>query len=211
MSTSNSDVYNTITPGDFSQITCHSSRRYLIDAYKAVSKTEGGWDFLKNNHPSVDKGFMFWHNNVINQIVSNMETKSEHSGSSIAYVLHNMEYIATNGWESWCENFLPTKIGEGDFSFIENKIDRIFYEDVYYAITMTYGAWEFLKTESPPQDKDFMTWSHPILDNITSNMVQIGNHSGVSFALNMRAMESIAKNGWTTWVTNYKAAQKKYA
>ena len=211
MSTNISVVHNTINPGDFSQITCPDSRRYLIDGFNAVTKTNGGWDFLKNNHPPADKGFMFWNNNKINEIVSNMETKDEHSGSSMAYVLRNMEHIATHGWDSWCEKCLPPKIKEGDFSFVKSNMDRTFYEDAYSAITKTDGGWNFLKTNSSPNGNDFKTWSHSILTNITDNMAQIGNHSGASFALTMRAMESIAKNGWSTWVTNYKDEQKKYA
>jgi hypothetical protein len=211
MSTNISVVHNTTTPGDFSLVTCFASRRYLNDGYQAVTKTDGGWDFLKNNHPPENMGFMFWNNNKVNEIVSNMETKDEHSGSSMAYVLRNMEFIATHGWDSWCEKSLPPKIKEGDFSFVENNMDRTFYEDAYSAITNTDGGWDFLKTNSPPHGKGFMTWSHPTLDKITNNMNQIGNHSGASFALTMRAMESIAKNDWSTWVTNYKEAQKKYA
>jgi hypothetical protein len=206
-----SHVVHVITPGDFSAITCPTSRRYLEDGYQAVSKTDGAWEFLKTNHPPEDKGFMFWNNDFVNKIISNMETSGDHSGSSMAYVLRNMEYIATNGWVAWCEKVIPPKIKEGDFTFVESKSDRLNYEDAYSAITKTDGGWEFLKSQSPPHGKGFMTWSHPTLDKITDNMAEIGNHSGASFALTMRAMESIAKNGWDNWVSNYKEAQKKYA
>jgi hypothetical protein len=210
MSANISVVHNT-TPGDFSRVTCSSSRRYLIDGFNAVTKTNGGWEFLKNNHPPADKGFMFWNNNKINEIVSNLETKDEHSGSSMAYILRNMEFIANHGWDSWCNKFLPPMIREGDFSFVKSEMDRIFYEDAYSAIKKTDDGWAFLKTNSPPSNMGFMMWSHPTLDKINNNMSQIANHSGASFALTMRAMESIAKNGWDTWVANYIETQKKYA
>ncbi len=204
-------VNNTITPGDFSLVTCSSSRRYLDDGYKAVSKTNDGWQFLKNNSPPDDKGFMFWGHPMVNKIVDNMETKDEHSGSSMAYVLRNMEFIAVNGWDTWCEKFIPPKINPGDFSFIENKSDLSIYKDAYDAISSVDGGWEFMKNNPPPKDKGYLFWQHPTITKIMNNMNLFGYHSGSSFAITMRCMEAIAIMGWDKWVLNYKETHKKYA
>ena len=72
------------------------------------------------------------------------------------------------------------------------------YQNAYDAITKE-ELWDWLKTESPPADKGFMFWSHPNLDKLHPHLIEAG-HSGASFAMTMRVMEFIAKDGWGAFV-----------
>jgi hypothetical protein len=74
-------------------------------------------------------------------------------------------------------------------------------EDGYPAVSAVPGGWEFLKKESPPEDRGFMFWGHPTLQSIANGM-EIG-HSGGSFAFTMRLLEFIANKGWQEFYTKY--------
>jgi len=56
------------------------------------------------------------------------------------------------------------------------------------------NAWEWLKNPETPGNSGFMLCEHPMLATIHSFMT-VG-HSGYSFSMAMRHMESIAKKGW---------------
>jgi hypothetical protein len=86
----------------------------------------------------------------------------------------------------------------GDFSFWNSSFDEAMYKNAYDAITAE-NLWDFLKDNSPPEDRGFMFWSAPELKCLHKHMDPIG-HSGASYGITMRAMESIAKNGWHTYV-----------
>lgn len=87
----------------------------------------------------------------------------------------------------------------GDFSWMKAPSGVVsMLEDGYKAVDQVPSAWEWLRTESPPADKGYMFWGDPMLDAIGKNM-KIG-HSGASFAITMRALQSIATMGWAKWV-----------
>jgi hypothetical protein len=88
----------------------------------------------------------------------------------------------------------------GDFSFIKDTSRRADLEDAYTAVTMS-NAWDFFRTAAPPEDTGYMFWDAPELIAIGKNMKHSDLHSGASFALIMRAMQSIALVGWDAWVT----------
>jgi hypothetical protein len=73
--------------------------------------------------------------------------------------------------------------------------------DAYEAVTAA-EAWDFLRTESPPADKGYMFWDHPMQKKIESHMKLLDAHSGASYGWTMRQMEAIAKYGWASWVAN---------
>lgn len=100
-------------------------------------------------------------------------------------------------------------ITPGDFSFVVNEKERLYYEDAYNAISNTKGGWDFLKSLNSSNDKGPYFWSNPILFKITNNMKLFDNYSGGSFALIMRTMERLAKMGWNDWVSDYKDSHKK--
>jgi len=83
------------------------------------------------------------------------------------------------------------------------KMDQYFYADAYETIERL-GLWEFFRTETPPEGKGYMFWSHPTMDRLTKEMKTANDHSGASWGLTMRTMEYIAKNGWEQWVAKIK-------
>lgn len=88
----------------------------------------------------------------------------------------------------------------GDFSFIRDPMWRMFLHDAYQAVWLA-DAWSSLRDESPPDDKGFMFSSSPTTDTIQKFMRHHHDHSGASYGITMRSMESIAKRGWLTFVS----------
>ncbi len=86
----------------------------------------------------------------------------------------------------------------GDFSFINSTTQRVLIEDAYQAVT-TSNAWDFFRTQAPPENRGYMFWDTPELTAITKNMKHANHHSGASFAYTMRAMQGIALVGWEAW------------
>ena len=81
----------------------------------------------------------------------------------------------------------------GDFSYdstLQNAYNVCFSNDRYI---------DFLKNESPPADKGYIWWNHPILNEISDELDSDG-HSGASFACVMRAMQFIATKGWSKYL-----------
>jgi len=84
----------------------NGEKESLIDAYNAVEKTDGAWEWLKRpDVPPEDKGFMFCGDPMLNQIMKNMEMAGYHSGASFAYTMRTMEMIAKYGWNRYLRSF----------------------------------------------------------------------------------------------------------
>ncbi len=91
----------------------------------------------------------------------------------------------------------------GDFSFITDSHEVAMLDSAYKAVSSVDGAWDFLKTYSPPENEGFM-----FVRNAPYKLTQIeraildadGGHSGSSYGFVMRAMEYIAKNGWDGYI-----------
>ncbi len=90
----------------------------------------------------------------------------------------------------------------GNFHFIASASSRDLLEDAYNAVTVS-NAWDFFRTQAPPEDKGYMFWNTPELTAITKNMKHADLHSGASFAGTMRTMQSIALMGWDAWAAGY--------
>ena len=99
----------TYNEGDFSFINDKMSKTMAEDTYKAVSKTEGGWEFLKTYTPEEGKGFMFSSHEMLDRISANMELHDQHSGSSYAWCMRQVECIAKKGWSSYVDPWLTKK------------------------------------------------------------------------------------------------------
>jgi hypothetical protein len=90
-----------------------------------------------------------------------------------------------------------TTYSHGDFSFIKNVIWRQALSNAYAKIE-SKNIWALFK-ETVPDNSGYMFWDHPILSNLSYELDSDG-HSGASFAICMRNMEYIAKNGWDSYV-----------
>ena len=83
----------------------------------------------------------------------------------------------------------------GDFSNIRSYGPML--KDAYKAVTIA-GAWEWLKLDTTPGNRGFMFCDDPMITAISKNIGY--GHSGASFAMTMREMEFIAKNGWEKFI-----------
>lgn len=90
----------TTNRGDFSFVASKWDRVMYEDAFQAVEATPGGWEFLAQQSPPADKGFMFWSHPTLSEINKNIKYGG-HSGSSHAMVMRSMEFIAKEGWTTW--------------------------------------------------------------------------------------------------------------
>lgn len=102
---------------------------------------------------------------------------------------------------------------EGDFSFVQNSQARKSYQAAFDAISKYEEGrlWIFLKENTPPANDGWMFWNEPtanLLFTIVDESIE-GGHSGATGAFTLRAMESIAKHGWTTFVSKLVERQNK--
>ena len=86
---------------------------------------------------------------------------------------------------------------EGDFSFIRKEADRMAFEDMWTAITIT-ETWNQMAADPGPGG---FAWSKaPHIAMIQAALVDRVGHSGASIAAAMREMQRLAKIGWTAYV-----------
>jgi len=88
----------------------------------------------------------------------------------------------------------------GNFSFITDPHDRTLLEDMFQAVTKA-DKWNEIKED--PGEGGFMFGDHTLAENILHYMRLADQHSGASFALCMRTLQAISRNGWNSWVENY--------
>ena len=81
------------------------------------------------------------------------------------------------------------------------KMDREMIQSAFEAVESVEGGWEFLRSYTPPENQGFMFSSSPgkrqEIDDAISN--RYPGHSGASYGLTMRVIESIAKKGWEAY------------
>lgn len=88
----------------------------------------------------------------------------------------------------------------GDFSFMKSIIWQDNLTDAYNAVeTVGDEAWSALRNHDPKNSFLFETRG-PIWTRIRLEMTL--GQTGTSYSISMRAMESIAKNGWTHFVNS---------
>jgi len=82
----------------------------VLDGIDAVIKTTKQrescmWSYLRDNPPSDSTGYMFSDNSVFGAIMNNMQVG--HSGTSYAWTMRNLQYIATNGMDAYIDACSP--------------------------------------------------------------------------------------------------------
>lgn len=88
---------------DFSFIKSKDTRALISNGYCAVDQLEL-WSWLKDFTPNDNEGFMWSGHPNIYQIMKKMDSlpnPPEHSGSSFAFTMRHLEYIAKNGMDSY--------------------------------------------------------------------------------------------------------------
>ena len=74
--------------------------KMLTDFDQAVSRTEGGWDFMRT---FADSSFAWSTDNTLNEINGYMEY-SDHSGSTYEWTARRIQRVAKEGWETFVKN-----------------------------------------------------------------------------------------------------------
>lgn len=97
-----------VLPGDFKNLGLASYEvTMLADAYQAVTKVEGGWEYLAR--PDVPKGgsFMFGPETPILNAINNAMTFQGHSGATYGMTMRQIEFIAKHGWDAYVKQVAP--------------------------------------------------------------------------------------------------------
>lgn len=88
---------------NFSFINDSSTRRFVKNGFNAVTQLQL-WSWLKTFEPEPDQGFMFSSNSNISEIGKKMHELPDspgHSGSSFAFTMRQLHYIAKNGMDKY--------------------------------------------------------------------------------------------------------------
>lgn len=111
------------------------------------------------------------------------------------------------------KNYAP-----GDFSWIDDcpnyqgtgygkAMDKEMFTDAYNSVSKVNGGWAYLRDPDAVGEGGFMfsqSVSRPDIraqiDHELFKTESGGGHSGCSYGLTMRAMESIAKRGWVDFI-----------
>ena len=96
-----------------------NEKEELIDAYEAIEKTPGAWEWLKRPDVPGDDGFMFSDDVMMILIKNNMKHLYRHSGGSFAHTMRTMEMIAKHGWRPFMTSFkltpaCPCRLAQGE-------------------------------------------------------------------------------------------------
>lgn len=92
---------------DFSFISDEFTRNIISNGYSAVNQLEL-WSWLKTYEPEEGRGFMWSNHPNISNIGNKMESLPNppgHSGSSFAFTMRHLQYIAKNGIDSYKTSF----------------------------------------------------------------------------------------------------------
>jgi len=95
---------------DDSRIVNYDIDSNVLDGIAAVIKTTKKtesctWSYLRDNPPSESTGYMFSNNPAFTAIMNHMEVG--HSGSSYAWTMRNLQYIATHGLDAYIAECAP--------------------------------------------------------------------------------------------------------
>ena len=85
---------------DWPMLTVYNSdfRKSLNDMFNVIEEKEL-WDYIKNNPPSPETGYMFSNDDIINRIGNDPRViGSGHSGATFAYSMRCMQRIANVGF-----------------------------------------------------------------------------------------------------------------
>ena len=97
------------------------------------------------------------------------------------------------------ENCRMRYYGDGEFDFIQNERNRIFYKNAHKAIS-DCELWDWLRDFIVDEKKGFMFSDTVELQMIKDKMMVASSvssaHSGSTYGSTMRTMDFIAKNGY---------------
>jgi hypothetical protein len=81
-------------------------RRSLVELKQTIDVLEL-WDFMKNNNPPDNSGYMFWGHENINLISKKLDELyvNDHSGATWGYAMRVMQAIAKKGFENFKHEF----------------------------------------------------------------------------------------------------------
>jgi len=91
-------------PGDFSFIQDEHRRRYVKDTYDAMIIAEQ-LELMKEE-PEAGQGYMFSSDKRYELIHKHMNFLGEHSGSSYAWTMRQVQFIAQKGWTAYVSRYL---------------------------------------------------------------------------------------------------------
>ena len=74
-------------------------RESLKDMADTIDRLEF-WDWLKNENPPSNEGYMFWDHKNVNAISDGLND-NQHSGATFAFAMRCMQSIAKLGFEHW--------------------------------------------------------------------------------------------------------------
>ena len=74
-------------------------RDELIMMAKTVDKLNL-WNWFKTESPPTDKGYAWWENANVN-LISDSLPQNNHSGTTFAFAMRQMQFIAKNGFDRW--------------------------------------------------------------------------------------------------------------
>jgi hypothetical protein len=102
-------------------------------------------------------------------------------------------------WIDDCPNYKGTDYGR--------RMDKEMFTDAYNSVSKVNGGWVYLRDPDAVGEGGFMFSTHVSrpdiraeIDNELFKTESGGGHSGCSYGLTMRAMESIAKRGWLEFI-----------
>jgi hypothetical protein len=85
---------------------------------------------------------------------------------------------------------------------MKDKMFAGYLSDIYNAVSIT-GNWDSIRNFKGDSFMYANITIHPFLHDIQANMKFLDEHSGSSYGVCMRAIESIAKNGWSDFFQKY--------
>ena len=92
--------------------------------YNAITKTNGGWDFLKNENPPDHLGYRLWRHPILDQIKINIKTINNHRDISIACYIREMKEIAIKGWGQWVDKQIDYCIKKYNQAIFNNSLKK---------------------------------------------------------------------------------------
>jgi len=104
----------------------------------------------------------------------------------INYIKSNIDNIVDN-------------IPKGNFKLIFDPSIGKYLDDVYNALEVTSGGWEFMR-DDPPPNKGYMLWNNDVIKRIEYNMKYINELKFGTFGSIMIEMEDISILGWNKFI-----------
>jgi len=92
-------------PGDFTTLGLATYEVTMLDdAYRAVSKVPGGWEYLARPDVPAGGSFMFGPETPILTAINDAMTFRGHSGGTYGLTMRQMEFIAKKGWAEYVKS-----------------------------------------------------------------------------------------------------------